>query len=62
MFRDLYEQYHRYKQYRETYNALNRLSDHELKDIGLSRGMIKRTALERAEYPDTTKYLQGRVL
>jgi uncharacterized protein YjiS (DUF1127 family) len=59
MFRNLYEQYHRYKQYRETYNALNNLSDYELKDIGLSRGMIKRTAIERADYLDANDNLKG---
>lgn len=58
MFRHLYEQYHRYKQYRETYNALKNLSDHELNDIGLSRGMIKRAASKRAD-PVTNDNLQG---
>lgn len=59
MFRELFERYTRYRKYRQTYNALQRLSDYELRDIGLSRGMVKRTAMERAEYPDTNDNLKG---
>ena len=55
MFKALVERYKRYKRYRETYNALQHLSDYELKDIGMSRGMIKRVALERADVNDNLK-------
>jgi len=55
MFRELLERFERYRKYRQTYNALQRLSDYELKDIGMSRGMIKRVALERADVNDNLK-------
>ena len=36
----------KYKSYRETYDQLMKLSDKELKDLGISRGMIHSIALE----------------
>jgi len=36
----------KYRSYRETYDELSRLSDAELRDIGISRGMIHSVALE----------------
>ena len=36
----------KYRSYRETYDQLNKLSDRELKDLGISRGMIHSIALE----------------
>lgn len=35
--------------YKRTYDELNRLSTRELDDLGISRGMITRLALESAE-------------
>ena len=35
-----------YKVYRQTYNELNILSDSELNDIGINRGMIHSIAME----------------
>lgn len=55
MFNALVERYKNYKNYKETYNALQRLSDYELKDIGMSRSMIKRVAAERADINDNLK-------
>ena len=37
-----------YRIYRKTINELSALSSRELDDLGLSRSMIKRTALEAA--------------
>lgn len=37
-----------YRLYRKTVNELSALSSRELDDLGLSRSMIKRTALEAA--------------
>lgn len=37
-----------YKVYRSTFNELNALSNRDLTDLGLSRSMIKRVALEAA--------------
>ncbi len=36
----------RYRVYRETYNELMTLSDRELADLGMSRSMIRRLAIE----------------
>ena len=36
----------KYKSYRETYDQLSKLTDKELNDIGISRGMIHSVALE----------------
>ena len=36
----------KYRSYRETYDQLMKLSDRELKDLGISRGMIHSIALE----------------
>ncbi|MFQ1699754.1 DUF1127 domain-containing protein [Loktanella agnita] len=36
------------KIYRSTYNELNALSDRDLNDLGMSRSMIKRVAIEAA--------------
>jgi len=35
-----------YKVYRQTYNELNKLSEKELNDIGINRGMIHSIAME----------------
>ena len=59
MFRALIERYKKYKNYKETYSKLQNLSDRELKDIGISRGMIKRIALERADYLEANSNLRG---
>ena len=56
MFKTLIERYKQYKNYRETYNALQDLNDRELKDIGVTRNMIRRVASERA---DTNENLEG---
>lgn len=37
------------KIYRATYNELQALSDRDLADLGLSRSMIKRVAIEASE-------------
>lgn len=42
----LAENYSRYKMYRNTVDELQRLSDAELRDIGISRGMIHSVAKE----------------
>ena len=36
--------------YRNTYNELSRLTDHELNDIGIGRGDIKRVAMGDPSY------------
>lgn len=36
----------KYKSYRETYDQLMKLTDKELNDIGISRGMIHSVAME----------------
>lgn len=36
----------KHRAYRETYNELSKMSDKELRDIGISRGMIHHIALE----------------
>ena len=36
----------KYRSYRETYDQLSQLTDKELNDIGISRGMIHSVALE----------------
>lgn len=36
----------KYKSYRETYDDLSKLTDHELNDIGIARHMIHSVALE----------------
>lgn len=59
MFKTLIDRWNQHREYRQTYNALQKLNDRELKDIGLSRGMIKRTAMERADYPDANDNLKG---
>lgn len=38
----------KYRLYRETLGELSRLSDRELADVGISRGMIRDVALEAA--------------
>lgn len=52
MFKTLIERYKKYRSYKETYNALQDLNDRELKDIGMTRGMIRRVARERADIND----------
>jgi len=55
MFETLIQRYKQYRNYKQTYNALQNLSDHELKDIGMTRGMIRRVALERTDTNDNLK-------
>ncbi len=45
-FANVAERFRQYRIYRETYNELNALSDRELADLGLSRSMIRRLAIE----------------
>ncbi len=40
------ERFRQYRVMRVTYNELNQLSDRELNDLGLSRSMIRRLAIE----------------
>ncbi|MBE1292099.1 MAG: DUF1127 domain-containing protein [Shimia sp.] len=40
------ERFRQYRVMRTTYNELNQLSDRELNDLGLSRSMIRRVAIE----------------
>jgi uncharacterized protein YjiS (DUF1127 family) len=42
----LSERLRQYRVYRETYNELSTLSDRELNDLGMSRSMIRRLAIE----------------
>lgn len=43
---NLAERVRQYRVYRETYNELSVLSDRELNDLGMSRSMIRRLAIE----------------
>lgn len=45
-FENINTQYQKYRGYRATVNTLSSLSDKELKDIGISRGMIHSIAME----------------
>lgn len=45
-FKELRTQYTRYTTYKSTYRELSRLSDKELRDIGINRGMIRGIAME----------------
>lgn len=45
-FQTLSKSYDQYRQYRSTINELSSLSDYELQDIGINRGMIKSVAME----------------
>lgn len=45
-FANVAERFRQYRVFRETYNELSALSDRELSDLGLSRSMIRRLALE----------------
>ncbi len=47
-FRGFIEAVRRFRRERETYHALSRLSDHMLKDIGISRSMIDSIAQSTA--------------
>lgn len=40
------EKYARYRAFRKTVRELERLTDHELRDIGIHRGMIYSIAME----------------
>ena len=44
--RDINKRFKRYNHYRHTVNELNSLSDKELNDIGLNRGMIHSVVME----------------
>lgn len=45
-FKGVMKRYAKYKKYNETLNELSKLSDKELSDIGLHRGMIRSVANE----------------
>ena len=45
-FKGAMKRYEQYKKYNETLNELSKLSDKELSDIGLHRGMIRSVANE----------------
>jgi len=47
-FSSLVEGFRRYRVYQDTFDALNRLSDAELRDLGMSRHEISRVAGEAA--------------
>ncbi|GAA6181260.1 MULTISPECIES: DUF1127 domain-containing protein [unclassified Shimia] len=40
------ERFRQYRVYRDTFNELSTLSDRELADLGLSRSMLRRVAIE----------------
>ncbi|MBO9398261.1 DUF1127 domain-containing protein [Shimia sp. R9_1] len=46
---NLAERLRQYRVYRETYNELSALSDRELNDLGLSRSMIRRLAIDASQ-------------
>ena len=48
MVRSIMNYIKRQRDFRETHRELSKLSNRELEDIGLSRGMITRVALEHA--------------
>ena len=46
MFKELRESLKRHAQYRSTVDELSKLTDKELNDIGINRGMIHSIAME----------------
>lgn len=46
MFKELRESLQRHANYRSTVNELSKLTDKELNDIGLNRGMIHSVSME----------------
>lgn len=50
MLKGLIERYKRHRLYKDTYNSLQRLTDYELKDIGITRGMIREISMDHAGY------------
>ena len=46
IFNELKDRIERYRRYRETLNDLAGLTDKELNDIGINRGMIRSIAME----------------
>lgn len=48
-FANVAERARKYRIYRETFNELNALSNRELADLGLSRSMIRRLAIEASQ-------------
>ncbi|TCL08222.1 uncharacterized protein YjiS (DUF1127 family) [Shimia isoporae] len=48
LFSNLAEKWRQYRVYRTTFNELMSLSDRELADLGMSRSMIRRVAIEAA--------------
>jgi uncharacterized protein YjiS (DUF1127 family) len=46
VFANVAERFRQYRVMRTTYNELNQLSNRELNDLGLSRSMIRRVAIE----------------
>ena len=57
MINEIVKWYARKKIYRQTYKELNSLTNHQLSDLGLSRGSIEQIALESA-YGKEAKYVQ----
>lgn len=48
LFSNLAEKWRQYRVYRTTINELMSLSDRELADLGMSRSMVRRVAIEAA--------------
>ena len=48
MFDALVEMFRRYSVYRSTYNELSRMTNEELRDIGLDRSIIEEVARDSA--------------
>ena len=44
--KSLHKDWEKYRAYRTTVKELSQLTDHELRDIGISRGMIHSVAME----------------
>lgn len=46
LFSKLATRFSQYRKFRVTFNELSVLSDHELRDLGLNRSMIRRVSIE----------------
>lgn len=57
MIRMLKEWYIKSRTYRQTYKELNSLSNHQLKDLGLTRNLVQEIALEAAYGKDSARYV-----
>ena len=55
MFKKLFKAFNDASVYRKTYRELSALSDYELRDIGINRGMIHDIAKQAQLDNDTTK-------